>query len=70
MNLVELLDRREYLLVLRAPSNAIRVIGALVDAGMLTEFTGYKRNRMWQARSVLTALDDFALRAGRRAIPS
>ena len=36
------------------------------EAGVLTEFTGFKRNRMWQSREVLTALDDFAARAGRR----
>ena len=33
---------------------------------MLTEFTGFTRNRMWQAREVLAALDDFAARAGQR----
>jgi Fic family protein len=49
-----------------ASTNAIRVIRPLVDAGILTEFTGHKRNRLWQAREVLTALDDFAARAGRR----
>ena len=36
---------------------------------MLTEFTGAARNRLWQATEVLTALDDFAARAGRRAAP-
>lgn len=46
--------------------NANRVIAPLVDAGILAEFTGFKRNRMWQSREVLTALDDFAARAGRR----
>jgi Fic family protein len=46
--------------------NAQRAIAPLVDAGVLTEFTGFKRNRMWQAREVLTALDEFAARAGRR----
>jgi Fic family protein len=46
--------------------NAGRAIAPLVDAGVLTEFTGFKRNRMWQAREVLTALDDFAARVGRR----
>lgn len=46
--------------------NAGRAIAPLVDAGVLTEFTGFKRNRMWQSREVLTALDDFAARAGRR----
>lgn len=49
-----------------AAPNAIRAIRPLVDAGILTEFTGHKRNRLWQAREVLAALDDFAARAGRR----
>lgn len=49
-----------------APQNAQRAIAPLADAGILTEFTGHKRNRMWQSREVLTALDDFATRAGRR----
>lgn len=47
--------------------NALRPIKTLVDAGVLTEFTGFRRNRMWQARDVIAALDDFAERAGRRA---
>lgn len=49
-----------------APTNAQRVIAPLAEAGVLTEFTGFKRNRMWQATEVLSALDDFAARAGRR----
>jgi Fic family protein len=49
-----------------APQNAQRAIAPLAEAGVLTEFTGFTRNRMWQAREVLTALDDFAARAGRR----
>jgi len=49
-----------------APPNAQRAITPLVDAGVLTEFTGFKRNRMWQAPGVLSALDAFAERAGRR----
>ena len=49
-----------------APQNAQRAIAPLVSAGVLTEFTGFKRNRMWQAPDVLTALDAFAARAGRR----
>jgi Fic family protein len=49
-----------------ARQNTQRVIAALVDAGVLTEFTGFRRNRMWQATEVLAALDDFAARAGRR----
>ncbi len=47
-------------------ANALRPIAPLVEAGVLTEFTGARRGRMWQAREVLTALDDFAARAGRR----
>jgi Fic family protein len=50
------------------PRNAQRAIAPLAEAGVLTEFTGFKRNRMWQSREVLTALDDFAARAGRRRI--
>ncbi|WP_149359426.1 Fic family protein [Lolliginicoccus suaedae] len=50
-----------------APQNALRAIGPLVDAGILTEFTGQQRNRMWQARAVLGAIDAFADRARRRA---
>ncbi|WP_217630879.1 Fic family protein [Modestobacter sp. DSM 44400] len=49
-----------------APQNTQRVVAALADSGVLTEFTGFRRNRMWQATEVLTALDDFAARAGRR----
>ncbi|MFC4375776.1 Fic family protein [Nocardia halotolerans] len=47
-------------------SNAVRAINALVEVGVLTEFTGLRRNRLWQAREVLDALDDFARRAGKR----
>lgn len=50
-----------------APQNVQRVIAPLADAGVLVEFTGFRRNRMWQATEVLTALDAFAARAGRRA---
>ncbi len=49
-------------------ANALRPIAPLVEAGVLTEFTGFKRNRMWQSREVLSALDDFAARAGRRTL--
>lgn len=48
------------------PQNALRAITPLVNAGVLEEFTGFARNRMWQSREVLDALDDFAVRAGRR----
>jgi len=46
--------------------NAQRAIVPLAEAGILEEFTGFARNRMWQAREVLDAIDDFAARAGRR----
>lgn len=45
--------------------NALRSIRALVDAGILTEFTGMARSRMWQSREVLAVLDAFAARARR-----
>ena len=47
--------------------NVLRAITPLVNAGVLSEFTGFTRNRMWQANQVLSALDDFAARAGRRS---
>ena len=47
--------------------NAVRVLAPLVEAGVLTEFTGGARNRMWQSPEVLAALDAFAVRAGRRS---
>lgn len=49
-------------------SNALRALAPLIEAGVLTEFTGRRRNRMWQAREILDALDAFALRAGRRSL--
>lgn len=47
--------------------NAQRAISPLVAAGVLTEFTGLRRNRMWQATAMLEAVDAFAARAQRRA---
>ncbi len=47
-------------------ANALRPIAPLVAAGVLTELGGRTRNRIWQSRAVLSALDDFAARAGRR----
>lgn len=49
-----------------SPQNALRSVGVLEDSGILTEFTGFTRNRMWQSTEVLRALDAFAERAGRR----
>lgn len=49
-----------------ATQNTYRLLEALVDAGVLVEFTDKKRNRLWRAPNVLEALDQFAGRAGRR----
>ena len=49
-------------------ANAQRAIRQLAEAGVLTEFSGRRRDRMWQAREVLSALDAFAARAGRRRL--
>jgi hypothetical protein len=48
------------------PENALRAITPLKEAGVITEFTGFARNRMWQSAEVLSALDAFSARAGRR----
>jgi Fic family protein len=45
---------------------ADRSIGQLVDVGILTEVSGYKRNRRWVAVDVVNALDAFAKRAEKR----
>jgi Fic family protein len=49
-----------------APQNTHRSVQRLVAAGVVVEFTGKQRNRMWRAPEVLEALDRFAVRAGRR----
>jgi hypothetical protein len=49
------------------PSTSARsALTHLTDVGVLHEFTGFTRNRMWEAKEVITALDAFAARAGRR----
>jgi Fic family protein len=54
---------------LKAPgSNVYRYIRPLEDAGVLTEFTDRKRNRLWRSAEVLAALDAFAVRSGRRSL--
>ena len=47
-------------------ANAGRALRQLEDAGVIKEFSDKKRNRLWQAPEVLSALDGFAARAGRR----
>ena len=46
--------------------NARRYVDPLVEAGVIVEFTARTRNRAWRAPEILSALDAFAERAGRR----
>lgn len=48
------------------PASGYRAIERLVDAEIPTEISGKGWGRIWTAPEVLTALDDFADRAGRR----
>lgn len=47
--------------------NVNLAIRRLVEAGVLSEIGKAERNRKWEAREVLVALDAFAARAGRRS---
>jgi Fic family protein len=51
-----------------AISNVYRYLDPLVESKIIVEFTDRARNRAWRAPQVLRALDDFAERAGRRAL--
>jgi Fic family protein len=44
-------------------------LDVLEQAGILTETTAARRNRVWQATSILTRLDEFAADLGRRPAP-
>jgi Fic family protein len=46
--------------------NAQVAIDRLVGAGVLTQLSGGRRNRIWQASEVLAALDEFGARARRQ----
>ena len=48
------------------PAAVHRAIARLVEADVLLETTGAKRNRVWVAKEVTAALDDFGRRIGRR----
>jgi len=48
------------------PTSARAALDHLHSVGILHEFTGFRRNRMWEAKEVTSALDAFAARAGRR----
>jgi hypothetical protein len=49
-----------------AATNANTAIDHLEEKGILAKVSGKYRNRKWAAHEVLIALDDFAVRAGRR----
>jgi Fic family protein len=53
-----------------APPTAFRALDALVERGVLKQASSKRRNRIWLAEPVLSALDDFAARAGRRKLAS
>ncbi|WP_432565500.1 Fic family protein [Kineococcus sp. SYSU DK003] len=46
--------------------NAARALATLTEAGVLVEFSGRRRSRRWQAPEIISALDEFGRRAGRR----
>lgn len=48
--------------------NAGRYLRPLEDAGVLLEFSGQHRNRLWRADAVLAALEAFAARSARRVL--
>lgn len=39
---------------------ALRALEALAERGVVTERTGYQRNRVWEHRGILTVLDEYA----------
>ena len=40
--------------------SAARALAQLTDAGILTETTGFRRNRVWQQSEILNILDEYA----------
>ena len=53
-----------------AATNANTAIEHLEEKGILAKVSGNYRNRKWAATDVLDALDEFAVRAGRRSRPA
>lgn len=53
-----------------AINNVYRYLDPLVESNIIVEFTDQGRNRAWRAPEILGALDAFAERAGRRALPA
>ena len=50
-------------------TNVYGPLRTLVEAGILTETTNKKRGQIWRSVEVITALDAFAARSGRRTRP-
>jgi DNA-binding GntR family transcriptional regulator len=48
---------------------ALRALDALTARGVLTETTGKGRNRVWQHRGILAALDAYAAEIRRMSAP-
>jgi hypothetical protein len=46
--------------------DAAKALRTLTGAGVVAEFSGHRRNRPWRAPEILSALDEFTRRAGRR----
>jgi Fic family protein len=46
--------------------SAGRALAQLTQSGVLTEATGHRRNRVWQQSEILSILDEYAARIGRR----
>jgi Fic family protein len=46
--------------------SAGRALAQLTESGILTEATGLRRNRVWQQSEILSILDEYAARIGRR----
>ncbi|NCT91501.1 Fic family protein [Cellulomonas sp. APG4] len=49
-------------------TNAMKAVRRLVEAGVLAPVGGRRRSILWQSSEVLSALDAFAARAGRRQL--
>lgn len=53
-----------------APSNVYAPVEPLLAAGVLTQANDKRRGQVWRSKEVLTALDAFAARAGKRRASS
>lgn len=53
-----------------SPNTALRALETLVEREVLRPANSQRRNRVWLAEAVLSSLDEFAARSGRRRLPS